>query len=445
MDDLIAARSTMAFSLGFHIIFASIGMTMPFFMSAAHWLWLKKKKPMHLELTKMWMRGVAILFAVGAVSGTVISFQLGLLWPGFMKHAGPIIGMPFSWEGSAFFLEAVAIGAFLYGWKHMKPWLHWTTGLVVGIAGFMSGIFVVAANGWMNTPAGFDWAEGVASNIDPWAAMFNKAWLHQTIHMQLAALQAVGFGVAGIHAALYMRGKARDLHLLAMKIALTFGAVASLLMPVSGHLAGQRIAEYQPAKLAAAEGHFKTSANAPLVIGGIPDVDAQTMRYAIKIPGGLSFLVHNDTGAEVIGLDRFPREDWPPVVITHVSFQIMVVIGGILALMAVLYFVFLKRNRWPRWFMKALVICTPLGIIAIEAGWVVTEVGRQPWIVQGILRTKDTVTPVPGMQYHFYLFLVLYTILAIATLWLFKRQIQGVEKKFAIADEPSAEKPQPKE
>ncbi|MDF9834043.1 cytochrome d ubiquinol oxidase subunit I [Ereboglobus sp. PH5-5] len=429
MDDLLAARATIAFSLGFHIIFASIGMTMPFFMSAAHWRWLKTKDPAHLELTKMWMRGVAILFAVGAVSGTVVAFQLGLLWPGFMKHAGPIFGMPFSWEGSAFFVEAVAIGLFLYGWGRMKPWLHWATGLVVGIAGFTSGIFVVAANGWMNTPAGFDWVEGAAINIDPVAAMFNKAWLHQTIHMQLAALQAVGFGVAGIHAAFYLRGKAREMHLGALKIALTFGAVASLLMPFSGHFAGQRVAEYQPAKLAAAEGLFVTTTNAPLIIGGIPDVETQTVRYAIEIPGALSFLAHNDFNTAVTGLDQIPREDWPPVVVTHFAFQVMVGIGGILALMAVLYFVFLKKKRWPGWFMKALIICAPLGFIAIEAGWVVTEVGRQPWIIQGVMRTKDAVTPVPGMQYHLYLLFVLYAIITVAVVWLFKRQVRGMHKR----------------
>ena len=154
----------MAFSLGFHIIFAAIGMTMPFFMSAAHWLYLKKGDEVYLELTKMWVKGVAILFAVGAVSGTVLSFELGLLWPGFMQHAGPIIGMPFSWEGTAFFIEAVAIGLFLYGRKRMNRWVHWWTGMAVGISGFASGIFVVAANSWMNTPAGFDWVDGKAVN-----------------------------------------------------------------------------------------------------------------------------------------------------------------------------------------------------------------------------------------------------------------------------------------
>jgi cytochrome d ubiquinol oxidase subunit I len=171
----------------------------------------------------MWMKGVAILFAVGAVSGTVLSFELGLLWPGFMAHAGAIIGMPFSWEGTAFFIEAVAIGLFLYGWNRMPPWIHWGTGLVVGLSGFVSGIFVVAANAWMNAPAGFDWIDGMAHNVDPVRAMFNRAWLHQSLHMQLAALQAVGFAVAGVHAWLYLRGRAKNLNLKALRIAMVFG------------------------------------------------------------------------------------------------------------------------------------------------------------------------------------------------------------------------------
>jgi cytochrome d ubiquinol oxidase subunit I len=430
MDDLVAARATMGFSLGFHIIFASIGMTMPFMMSAAHYLYLKKQDTVYLELTKMWMKGVAILFAVGAVSGTVLSFELGLLWPGFMQHAGAIIGMPFSWEGTAFFIEAIAIGLFLYGWKRMRPWVHWFTGLMVGISGFASGIFVVAANSWMNSPAGFDWVDGAAHNVDPIAAMFNRAWLHQSLHMQLGALQAVGCAVGGIHAWLYLRGRAPDLNLKALKIAMLFGATASLLQPFAGHFAGERVAELQPAKLAAIEGHFVTGPRAPLTLGGIPDADTQTMKWGVEVPGLLSLLAHRDIDAEVVGLDRFPREDWPPLVITHVAFQVMVGIGTLLALSAVLYFWFYRRAAFPRWFLWSLVLCAPLGMIAIEAGWIVTEVGRQPWIIYGIMRTKDAVTPVPGMVYHFYLFLVLYLGLAAATVWLLRRQIQTVQKKF---------------
>ena len=428
MDNLTAARATMGFSLGFHIIFAAIGMTMPFFMSAAHYLHLKRKDSVYLDLTKMWMKGVAILFAVGAVSGTVLSFELGLLWPGFMQHAGAIIGMPFSWEGTAFFIEAIAIGLFLYGWKRMSPWVHWGTGLMVGLSGFVSGIFVVAANAWMNAPAGFDWINGTARNIDPVRAMFNRAWFHESLHMQLAAVQAVGFAVGGIHAWLYLRGRAPEVNLKALRIAMGFGAAAAIAQPFAGHFAGERVAELQPAKLAAIEGLFETRTRAPLTLGGIPNAETRKTEWGIAIPGLLSLLAHRDLNAEVIGLDQFPRADWPSVVVPHVAFQIMVAIGSGLALMGALYFWHFRSGKFPRWFLWGLVGCAPFGMVAIEAGWVVTEVGRQPWIIYGIVRTTDALTPVPGMVYHFYLFVVLYLSLAAATVWLLRRQILAVQK-----------------
>lgn len=429
MDDLFAARATMGFSLGFHIIFAAIGMTMPFLMSAAHYLYLRNKEPAYLALTKMWMKGVAILFAVGAVSGTVLSFELGLLWPGFMQHAGAIIGMPFSWEGTAFFLEAIAIGLFLYGWNRMHPWAHWAAGLVVGVSGFMSGIFVVAANAWMNSPAGFDWVDGAARNVDPVAAMFNRAWLHQSLHMQVAALQAVGFAVGGIHAWLYLRGRAPDLHLKALKIAMVLGATAALAQPLVGHWAGERVAELQPAKLAAIEGHFETSRRAPLTLGGIPDAETGTMKWGVKIPGLLSLLAHRDINAEVIGLDQFPRSEWPPLVVTHVAFQVMVGIGSVLALLGACYFWFMRRPTFPRWFLWALVGAAPLGMIAIEAGWIVTEVGRQPWVIYEVLRTADAVTPMPGLVVPFVTFAAVYALLGFIVAIVLWRHVRETTKE----------------
>jgi cytochrome d ubiquinol oxidase subunit I len=282
----------------------------------------------------------------------------------------------------------------------------------------------------MNAPAGFDWANGAASNVDPVKAMFNQAWLHQSIHMQLAALQAVGLAVAGIHAWLYLRGRAPDLNLKALRIAMVFGAAASIAQPFAGHFAGERVAALQPAKLAAIEGHFETSRRAPLTLGGLPDAETRTMKGGLAIPGLLSLLAHRDINAEVIGLDQFPREDWPPLVITHVAFQLMVGIGTLLALLGVLYVWFRRRGALPRWLLWAVVACAPLGMVALEAGWVVTEVGRQPWIIYGVMRTKDAVTPVPGMVYHFYLFLGLYLTLAAATGWLLRRQILTVQQKF---------------
>ena len=268
MDDLIAARMQMAVSLGFHIVFACIGMTMPILMAFSEWKWLRTGRQEFMDVAKAWSKGVAIFFAVGAVSGTVLSFELGLLFPGFMEHAGPIIGMPFSWEGTAFFVEAIALGVFLYGWNRLNKWVHWISGVVVGISGVLSGIFVVSANAWMNSPAGFTWKDGKATNIDPVKAMFNDAWLSQALHMTLAAFVATAFAVAGVHAFLLIRNRNNLFHRTAVRMALSFGAVAALLQPISGDFSAKDIARRQPAKLAALEALYKTTKPAALVIGG---------------------------------------------------------------------------------------------------------------------------------------------------------------------------------
>lgn len=425
MSNIFAARATMATSLGFHIVFAAIGMTMPLLMSTAHFLYLRTRTPAYLTLTKMWMKGVAILFAVGAVSGTVLSFEIALLWPTFARAAGPIIGMPFSWEGTAFFVEAVAIGLFLYGWRHLHPWVHWATGLVVGLSGVASGVFVVAANSWMNTPRGFRWENGAAHDLDLWAAMFNPAWLHQGLHMQVAALQAVGFAVAGVHAWLLLCGRNRALNELALRIAFGFAAIASLAQPLVGHHAAQKVAELMPAKLAAMEAHYKTGRRVPLYLGGLPDDATQTVRYGLAVPGALSLMAFNDIDAEVVGLDRFAPDERPPVPVVHLAFQLMVGIGSALAGLSLLGLALQWRRLLPRWYLWLLVLATPAGFVAIEAGWTVTEVGRQPWIVHGVLRTVDAITPVPGMQVHFVIFFALYGLLGALTAWSLKRQINA--------------------
>lgn len=428
MDDLLAARAQMALSLGFHIIYACIGMVMPFFMAVSHYRYLKTKKPIHKNLTQAWSKGVAIFFATGAVSGTVLSFELGLLWPEFMKHAGPIFGMPFSLEGTAFFIEAIALGFFLYGWNRLNPWFHWITGVIVGISGLASGILVVSANAWMNSPAGFDLINGEYVNINPIKAMFNDAWFSQALHMTLAAFAATGFAVAGVHALLLLRNHQRAFHLEAFRIAIAFGAVAAILQPISGDLSAKDVASRQPAKLAAMEAHFETSVNAPLVIGGIPDEKNQRIHYAIKIPGMLSFLVHGNFHDEVKGLDQIPAEEHPPVLVTHIAFQIMVGCGMFMLLLSVIYLISLRQKKWlnARWFLMLFALATPLGFIAVEAGWTVTEVGRQPWIIHGVMKTKDAVTPMPGIQYSFYIYTAIYILLSILVLFLLQRQIRAI-------------------
>ena len=428
MEDILAARLQMALSLGFHIIFACIGMVMPFFMAVSHFLWIRTGNEVYKNLTKAWSKGVAIFFATGAVSGTMLSFELGLLWPTFMKHAGPIFGMPFSLEGTAFFIEAIALGFFLYGWNIFNKWFHWFTGVVVGLSGLASGILVVAANAWMNSPAGFDFVQGEYLNVDPMAAMFNDAWVSQSIHMTLAAFAATGFAVAGVHAAMIYQQKNVRFHMKAFKIAAVFASVASLLQPLSGDHSAKDVAVRQPGKLAAMEAHFHTERGASLIVGGIPDSEEQTVSYAVKIPGMLSWLAFGDMDAEVKGLNDIPPDYHPPVTVVHFAFQIMVGVGGALALMSLLFFVGLKRSAWltQRWFLLLFALATPLGFIAVEAGWTVTEVGRQPWIIYGVMKTSDAVTPMPGIAWSFYLFTAVYISLSLMVIYLLHRQIKVV-------------------
>ena len=426
MSDLLAARSQMAVSLGFHIIFAVIGIGMPVLMVIAERRWQKTGDPIHLDLARRWAKGTAILFAVGAVSGTVLSFELGLLWPGFMELAGGIIGMPFSLEGFAFFTEAIFLGIYLYGWDRISPRAHLWSGIAVAVSGAASGIFVVTANSWMNSPAGFDLVGGRPVNVDPIAAMLNPMAFQQTLHMTLAAYAATGFAVGGIHAFLLLFDPANAFHRRALTAALALGAPAALLQPISGDISARSVAARQPVKLAAMEAHFETRAAAPLTIGGFPDVERGETRYAIRIPYGLSLLAFHDPHAVVRGLNDFPREDWPNVPIVHTAFQIMVGLGTYLALVSLWAgWTWIRRRNVTtnRWLLRAIAAGAPMGFIAIEAGWTVTEVGRQPWIIQGVLRTADAVTPMPGLVVPFLLFTLLYCFLGVIVAWLLYRQI----------------------
>jgi len=387
--------------------------------------WLRRGDAVCLELAKRWARGTAILFAVGAVSGTVLSFELGLLWPRFMEWAGPIIGMPFSLEGFAFFTEAIFLGVYLYGWDRVSPRAHLASGALVAFSGAVSGVFVVIANAWMNTPTGFRLVDGRAVDVDPIAAMRNPAAFSQCLHMTLAAYSAVGFCVAGIHAAKLLRDRESAFHRRALAIAFGVGAVASVAQPLSGDVLARMTAWTQPVKLAAMEGQFATERRAPLRLGGLPDPAARETRGALEIPGGLSFLAFHDMEAEVKGLTAFPEDLWPPVPLVHLAFQVMVGAGTVLAALSVWggWLAFRRRLFASRPFLRALVLASPLGLLAIEAGWTVTEVGRQPWIVQGVLRTADAVTPMPGLVVPFLLFTGLYLFLAAVVLWLLARQV----------------------
>lgn len=435
MTDLFAARSQMAMSLGFHIVFAAIGIALPLLMVIAESLWLRSREPVYLELAHRWAKGAAIMFAVGAVSGTVLSFELGLLWPTFMEHAGAVIGMPFSLEGFAFFLEAIFLGIYLYGWRRVSEGVHLFCGVMVMISGTLSGIFVVTANAWMNTPVGFELVDGKFTQIEPFVAMFNPAAFTQCLHMTLASFAAVGFGVAGVHAALLLRDPEHHFHRRALGIAMSVAIPFALAMPLSGDLSAKYVAEYQPAKFAAMEGHFETAASADFHIGGWPDEEARRTIGSLELPGLLSFLAHGDFDAVVVGLEEFPTDEWPPVAVVHFGFQIMVGAGLLMIAVGGLFGIMWLRNRrklpTDRWLLRAIVLASPLGFIAIEAGWTVTEVGRQPWIIYGIMRTSDAVTPMPHLVVPFTVFTVGYVVLAIAVVKLMKRQVFLVPDEFA--------------
>ena len=416
MTDLFAARSQMGMSLAFHILFAVAGIGMPVLMVLSERMWLKTKQEVYLELTKRWARGTAILFAVGAVSGTVLSFELGLLWPGFMKYAGAIIGMPFSLEGFAFFMEAIFLGLYLYGWDRLSPKTHWLTGVLVAFSGMISGIFVVTANAWMNAPAGFVMADGHAADIRPFAAMFNAAAFSQTLHMTIAAYLATGAAVTGIHALMLLRDPDNAFHRAALRIALPMLIVSAILQPFSGDISARDIAHRQPEKFAAMEGLFKTERGAPFHIGGIPDPETETVNYSIEIPKLLSLMTYRDADAEVKGLDAFPRGEWPNPVVVHIAFQIMVGCG--IALMAVGIVAALRwwrRKTLPAQpgLLRAYAAISPLGFLAVEAGWFVTEVGRQPWIIYRVMRTADAVTPMPWLVVPFLTFSAIYLFLSV--------------------------------
>lgn len=400
LSNLLSARLQMAFTLGMHIIVACLGVGLPVLMLVAEAIYLRTHDPGWRELARRWSKAFSVLFAVGAVSGTVLSFEIPLLWPEFTRRFGAVIGLAFSLEGFAFFVEAIFAGIYIYGWDRLPARIHWLTGLPVALSGFMSAWFVVTANAWMNTPQGFRIVGDKVVEADPIAAMFNPATGAQTTHMILAAYIVTGFVVAGYYAALRLRGDSRLYVRRAMWTAAGLGMLAIPLQMAVGDWAAKVVARTQPIKLAAMEGHFHTAKRAAALIGGWPDMERRTTPWAIPIPGMLSWLAYGDFDAEVLGLVEYPRENWPPVPIVHVAFQIMVGIGFALLLLALWAGLCLLRYRsFPdqRWFQFALVLASPLSIISMEAGWVVTEVGRQPWIAQGLLRTRDAVTQAPGL------------------------------------------------
>ena len=429
LDNLTSAREQMAISLGFHIIFAVFGMGLPWLLLYAENRWLRTGDAIWYRLARRWSKAFAVLFAVGAVSGTVLSFEFGLLWPAFMERYGGVFGLAFTLEAFAFFLEAIFLGLYLYGWDRLPPRAHWWTGVPVAVAGMASALFVTTANAWMNTPTGFVEENGKVVSAEPIAPLIAPAAPHQVVHMLLAALMCTGFGVAAVYATAMTRDRAKrrdPYHRRGLAAGLVLGGLAAPVQLIVGDWAVRAVAEQQPAKLAAMETLHSTGPDAPLTVG------------PVQLPGMLSFLLHGRTGAVVTGLDVVPPADRPPVLFTHYGFDLMVGIGaGLIALAG------WSLWRWRRrraavfdasWFLRAIAAAGPATVVALLAGWIVTEVGRQPWIVHLRLRTADAVSGQPHLYWYFYGTLAVYALLSVSLVAILRRLARA-----PIAEEPTKE------
>jgi len=418
MPDLLAARAQMGTSLAFHIIFSALGVGLPLLLCIAEGLALYRKDKAWMMLTRRWARAAAILFAIGAVSGTILSFELGLLWPTYIKFAGAVVGLPFALEGFAFFLEAIFLGLYLYGWDRLSPRAHWLCSFPIWISGLASAWFIVSANSWMNTPAGFVIKNGKVVDINPIQAMLNPSTPYETIHMILACYVATGFGVAAVYAFAMLRGKRDDYYRKGLMLALLMGVIATPLQIISGDANARFLVDAQPAKLAAMEGVFQTQQGAPLEIGGLADPNTGKVIYALEIPHGLSILATFNPNATIKGLDAFAPDDRPNPLPVHTSFDGMVASGFFALFIALLFWFlyFLKKRTVPtnRLLLLGIVLAGPLSFLAIELGWMVTELGRQPWVIYGYLRTKDAVTTAPWLNISFLIFTLIYVLLSVA-------------------------------
>jgi cytochrome bd ubiquinol oxidase subunit I len=422
-ENLYPARMQMALSLGWHIIFSCFGIAFPVVTVFAEWRGHRRGNPALTELAHTWAKAMGVLFAAGAVSGTLLSFEMGILWPGLMDRFGEIFGFPFVLEGYAFFIEAIFVGIYLFGWNRLSPRAHMLSALPMIVSGAAGAFFVVAANAWMNNPTGFSLDDdGRVVDAQPWAAMFGPSTWPQVVHMLLAAYMVTGFTIASVYAVGMLRGRRDQRHRFGLLIPLTLAAVITPVQIGVGDWIANTVADNQPAKLAAMEGQFETTAGASLSLGGIYYDDE--LHYAIELPYGLSLLIHHDPDGVVQGLEEFPEQDRPPVNVVHLAYNAMVGLGSALLLLALVFgWTWWRKHRIPTsaWFLRAVAVSGVAAIVAMEAGWVTTEVGRQPWIVYDILRTADAVSPAPGLYLGFYAVVIIYVLLTALTVFVLRR------------------------
>jgi cytochrome bd ubiquinol oxidase subunit I len=389
----------------------------------AEWLFHRTGDPLYRLLARRWTRIMVALFAVGVITGTILSFEMGLLWPNFTATYGAVFGLGFAVEGFSFFMEAIFIGIYVYGWDRLSPRMHLLSGIPIIITGLTGSFMVISVNGWMNHPSGFTLHDGRVTAVHPVDALFgNPYFWHELVHMYLAGYIVTGFVVAGAYAAGRLRGRWSRYERTALAIPLTIAALAAPVQVLVGDWAARDVATSQPTKLAALEGLGHTERGAPEHLLGWYTQDR--VRYGIRIPKLLSLLAFHDPNARVQGLDAVPPRDRPPVNVVRVAFQTMVGIGTLMALLGVFtLLVRVRRRRLPEsvWFYRALVALAPLSVVALIAGWVTTEVGRQPWVVYRVMRTADAVTGAGGIPVGYATLAAVYAAVACGVVWILRR------------------------
>lgn len=418
LDTVMDSRVLTGVTLGFHIIFATVGVGMPVMVLLAEWTGIRKNDPHYLLLARRWARGMSITVAVGVVTGTIIGLQLSLLWPSFMRVAGQIIALPLFMETFAFFFEAIFFGIYLYTWdRFSKRIYHWLLAIPIALGSTASAFFITTVNAFMNTPQGFRMENGKMTDIKPLVAMFNPATPTEVGHVVASAYATSAFVLASIAAWSLLRRKGHEYHHKALRLTMIWGFVFAVATAMIGDMAGKFLADYQPEKLAAAEWHFKTEQRANLLLGGILDEGTNSVRDALQIPGGLSFLAHNRFNSVVVGLEEFPRNLWPPLFI-HYLFDLMAMIGTYLVVVPALYLLKRfrkKQNPQNRWLLWLVFVSGPLSVAAIEFGWIFSEIGRQPWILRGYMLTLEGATRTPYVGKLLVFFSLFYLVLGIAS------------------------------
>lgn len=432
-DPVLYSRILTGLTLAVHTIFSTLGVGVPLLIALAEWIGIKRNDEHYHLLARRWARGYIITVAVGVVTGTAIALQLSLLWPNFMQVAGQTISFPLFLETFAFFFEAIFLGIYLYTWDRFKNKMYHLLLLIPAALGATaSGFFITTVNSFMNAPLGFTYENGVLSNINPIAAMLNPATPTKVSHVLSSAYLTSAFVLAAIAAFAILRGRDHVYHKKALHLSMVVAFVFAIVTALVGDFSGKYLANYQPEKLAAAEWHFETMEEASLILGGILTEDNE-VKYALEIPYALSILAHGTPGAEVIGLEEYPKEDWPPLVV-HYMFDLMVAIGMGLAFISFIYIVMKKKKSWNplnKPLLNLIVAGGPLAMLAIEAGWFFTEEGRQPWIIRGVMRTAEGATTSQHVDIMLYLFAALYVILIVSAVTVLIRTFRAnpVEKE----------------